>query len=284
MNELLITAWNFIQTISVWDVLDVAIVAFLNYKLLGYVRATNSANVIKGLIIIIAVMWLSRLLHLSTISYLLGGTFELGVIVIIVLFQPEVRNILEQMGGGKIFSFGAHQNASRNVDNAIKQVVLASTELSQSRTGALIVFERDNALDSYIRTGTVIDAEPAADLLENIFFVNTPLHDGAVIIRKGRIAAAACMLPLTSNSNISRQLGMRHRAGIGMSERSDAVVAIVSEETGTISVACEGMLKRHLSPDTLELLLRSELIPRQESGKAARHMIRKNGSKGGERA
>jgi diadenylate cyclase len=251
-------------------VLDIAIVAWLIYWFLGFVRATNTTNVIKGIFLVIAVMWLSKVLNLTVISYLLGGTFEMGVIILIMVFQPEVRHFLEQMGGGKLLSLGARQSASKMVETAVKQVVLACTDLSRSKTGALIVFERGNPLDSYIRTGTVIDAEPAADLLENIFFVNTPLHDGAVIIRKGRITAAACMLPLTSNSNISRQLGMRHRAGIGISERSDAVVVIVSEETGTISVACEGMLKRHLSSETLELLLRGELLSADsgtESGK-----------------
>ena len=261
MNYLL----NFIQTVTVWDILDIAIIAFIIYKVLSFVRKTNSANVVKGIILLIAVMWLSSLMHLSVVSYLLGSTFEIGLLAIIVLFQPEIRRLLEQFGSSSNFKdlFG-RPNKVRNIESAIAQTVLACTDMARSRTGALLVFERDINLDSYSTTGTIVDASPAAELLKNIFYDKAPLHDGAVIVRDGRVAGAACMLPLSSNSNISRDLGMRHRAGIGISERSDAVVAIVSEETGAISVAIDGMLKRGLSPDTLEKLLRNELVPAEE--------------------
>ena len=261
MNYLL----NFIQTVTVWDILDIAIIAFIIYKVLSFVRKTNSANVVKGIILLIAVMWLSSLMHLSVVSYLLGSTFEIGLLALIVLFQPEIRRLLEQFGSSSNFRdlFG-RPNKVRNIESAIAQTVLACTDMASSRTGALLVFERDINLDSYIKTGTIVDASPAAELLKNIFYDKAPLHDGAVIVRDGRVAGAACMLPLSSNTNISRDLGMRHRAGIGISERSDAVVAIVSEETGAISVAIDGMLKRGLSPDTLEKLLRNELMPAEE--------------------
>ena len=150
------------------------------------------------------------------------------------------------------------------VEQAISQTVLACTEMSQTRTGALIVFEREMQLDDMVRSGTVLDAAVSGELLKNIFFVKAPMHDGAVIVRHGRVLGAGCMLPLSKNVNLSRDLGMRHRAGIGMSENSDAVVVIVSEETGSISVAIGGMLKRHLKPETLENLLRNELLPREE--------------------
>ena len=153
--------------------------------------------------------------------------------------------------------------AGSAVEQAIDQTVLACTEMSQTRTGALIVFERENLLDDMVRSGTVLDAAVSSELLKNIFFVKAPMHDGAVIVRDGRVLGAGCMLPLSKNVNLSRDLGMRHRAGIGMSENSDAVVVIVSEETGSISVAIGGMLKRHLKPETLANILRNELLPQE---------------------
>ena len=220
-------------------------------------------NVVKGIALLLVVMGINAWLDLPVVSYLLGGAFEMGVIVIIVLFQPEIRRILEQVGGSLKDIFG-HPVKTQTLENAIDQTVLAFADMSKTRTGALLVFERSTNLESYIKTGTIVDASPAAELLKNLFFDKAPLHDGAVIIRNGRIAGAACMLPLSGNSNISRDLGMRHRAGIGMSERSDAVVAIVSEETGDISVAIEGILKRGLSTDTFERILRMELIPQEQ--------------------
>ncbi|MGM9522072.1 MAG: diadenylate cyclase CdaA [Oscillospiraceae bacterium] len=279
LDDFLNFLFNFIQTVTFWDLLDIAIIAFIIYKVLTFVRKTNSGNVIKGIMLLLAVMWLSSILHLSVVSYLLGGTFELGLLAVIVLFQPELRRLLEQFGSSSNFKdlFGRPIQL-RSIETAITQTVLACADMSRSRTGALLVFERNNNLDSYIKTGTIVDASPAAELLKNLFYDKAPLHDGAVIIRGGRVAGAACMLPLSSNSNISRDLGMRHRAGIGMSERSDAVVAIVSEETGAISVAMDGMLKHGLTPDTLEKLLRNELMP-QESEKTGIFKSKKSKNK-----
>ncbi len=263
LDELAMFIKNFIATIRPSDILDMAIVAFLVYKLISFFSKSNSMNVVKGILILVIVMIITTMMDLPVVSYLLGNTFEMGLIIIIVLFQPELRRILEQVGGSIKDIFG-HPVKTKSIENAITQTVLACSDMSRSRTGALLVFERDINLESYIKTGTIVDASPAAELLKNLFFDKAPLHDGAVIIRDGRIAGAACMLPLSGNANISRDLGMRHRAGIGMSERSDAVVAIVSEETGDISVAMEGIIKRGLSPATFEKLLRQELMPQQE--------------------
>ena len=205
-----VSGWvvRYLLTIRISDILDIAIMAFVLYKIFTLVQSTKAASLVKGLLIFL-----------------------------------ESASTMEQ---------------------AIGQTVLACTEMSQSRTGALIVFEREILLDDMVRSGTVLDAAVSAELLKNIFFVKAPMHDGAVIVRHGRVLGAGCMLPLSKNVNLSRDLGMRHRAGIGMSENSDAVVVIVSEETGSISVAIGGMLKRHLKPETLENLLRNELLPREE--------------------
>lgn len=260
VREVLNIILNFIQTVSLWDILDIAIVAYLIYRIITVVRRTSSGSVIKGIILILAVMWLSSLLNLNVINYLLGQTMKLGLLVLIILFQPELRRFLEQMGSSNLRAIFGKQVKLSNIETGIASTVAACMEMSKKRTGALIVFEREISLFDYIKTGTKLDSLLTADLLKSIFFPKSPLHDGAVIIRNARISAAACMLPMTANSNISRDLGMRHRAGIGISEVSDAVVVIVSEETGSISVAINGMLKRHLAHDTFEKLLRNELI------------------------
>ncbi len=281
VNELLNTLKNVISIIGYEDILDMAIVAFLVYKLITFFSKTNSMNVVKGILILLALMLLTTVVELPVVSFLLGGAFEMGLIVVIVLFQPEIRRILEQMGGSMKDIFGRPVK-TQALENAIDQTVLAYADMSKSRTGALLVFERSTNLESYIKTGTIVDAAPVAELLKNIFYDKAPLHDGAVIIRNGRIAGAACMLPLSGNSNISRDLGMRHRAGIGMSERSDAVVCIVSEETGDISVAIEGVLKRGLSPDTFERLLHMELMPQAQEKRGFLARFRVRSGKAGE--
>jgi diadenylate cyclase len=263
----IIDAFNYIYTAGIPDILDMLIVAFLVYKLIGFIRRTSSSKVAKGVVVILLALWLSGELKLTVINFLLRKTVELGLLALVILFQPELRRVLEKMGSGSFSDLFGREPTAINMDMVITQTVIACTEMSKNRIGALIVFERDNPLDDPIRTGTIIDAGITAELLKNIFFPKAPLHDGAVIIRDGRVAAAGCMLPLSTNANLSRDLGMRHRAGIGMSERSDAVVVIVSEESGSISVAVDGMLKRHLATDTFEKLLRNELIPDSGSGK-----------------
>ena len=251
------------------DVVDIAIMAFLIYKVIMLMRRTNSGAVAKGVLLLLFALGVSTFFHLNTVSYLLQQLMVWGVVALVVIFQPEIRRFLEQMGRtslGKVFT---PEEARNELDSAITQTVDAYTSLSKSKTGALMVFERKNMLDDAIKTGTALDCTVNAELLKNIFWNKAPLHDGAVIVRAGRIVGAGCMLPMSGNVNLSRELGMRHRAGIGASEHTDAVVAIVSEETGSISVAVGGMLKRHLAPGTLERLLRNELLPERENDEAA---------------
>ena len=252
---------KYITFIRVSDVVDILIIAFLIYKAFGLISKTNTMRVAKGIIVLLVLLWLSGLLKLSMINFLLRNTFELGFIALVIIFQPELRRLLEKVGSSRVSAFFGNDFKSLDVENAITQTVIACSDMSDKKTGALIIFARDNQLMEPISTGTIINADVTAELLKNIFFVKAPMHDGAVIIKNGRIVSAGCMLPLSTNNNLSRDLGMRHRAGIGMSEQSDAVVLIVSEETGSISVAVDGMLKRHLSPETVETLLRRELIP-----------------------
>lgn len=257
---------SYLLLIRISDVLDIAIIAFLVYSLLRMVKSTRAENILKGVVAFLLALGLADILQLNAISYIMKNLVQVGILAIIVLFQPEIRQILEKVGSRnikllKVFNDPKQQS---ELETAIDQTVVACKEMSLSKTGVLIVFERDIRLDDMVRSGTTLDAAVSSELLKNIFFVKAPMHDGAVIIRHGRILGAGCMLPLSKNVNLSRDLGMRHRAGIGMSENSDAVVVIVSEETGSISVAIGGMLKRHLMPETLGKLLRNELMPPEE--------------------
>ena len=262
--------WRYLLLTRVTDLLDVALMAFLLYKLLTLLKTTSGANLLKGVLIFLGVLFLSSILHLNGISFILSRMLEWGVLALIILFQLEIRRVLEQVGSQRFqfLNLFSRQDTVSELERTIAQTVLACTEMSRSRTGALIVFEQKMQLDDMVRSGTVLDASVSSELLKNIFFVKAPMHDGAVIIRHGRLLGAGCMLPLSKNVNLSRDLGMRHRAGIGMSENSDAVVIIVSEETGSISVAIGGMLRRHLMPETLENILRNELMPQDESGQS----------------
>ncbi len=257
---------NYLLLIRVSDVLDIAIIAFLVYNLLRMVKSTRAENILRGVVAFLVVLGLADILQLNAISYIMKNLVQVGILAIIVLFQPEIRQILEKVGSRNIKMLRVFNDPKQQseLDTAIDQTVVACSEMSQSKTGVLIVFERNIRLDDMVRSGTTLDAAVSSELLKNIFFVKAPMHDGAVIIRHGRILGAGCMLPLSKNVNLSRDLGMRHRAGIGMSENSDAVVVIVSEETGSISVAIGGMLKRHLKPETLNKLLRNELMPQED--------------------
>ncbi len=257
-----------VTPIGIFDVIDILIMAFIIYKLIMLIRRTSSGAVAKGILVLIVALWASSLLQLNTVNFLLGRVVELGVVALVVIFQPEIRRFLEQMGRTSLGQVFTHAEERNELDGAITQTVEAYASLSKSKTGALMVFERKNMLDDAIKTGTALDCSVSAELLKNIFWNKAPLHDGAVIVRGGRIVGAGCMLPMSGNVNLSRELGMRHRAGIGASEHTDAVVAIVSEETGSISVAVGGMLKRHLAPETLERLLRNELMPEKEQTEA----------------
>ncbi len=262
IRSVLNQALNVLSSIQVTDIIDILIVAFLIYMVFTLIRRSNSTNLARGLLILLVVFVLSEILGLKMMKYLLRRAFELGLIALVVLFQPELRRLFERIGSSLSSGKEAYGDT---MQAAIAQTVLACSEMSSSKTGALIIFERKIQLGDIMSTGTIINADVTAELIKNIFYNKAPLHDGALIVRNGRLAAAGCVLPLTKSNNLSKDLGMRHRAGIGLSEQSDAVVIIVSEETGAISVALEGMLKRHLSASTLEKLLRSELVAESDT-------------------
>ena len=253
-----------VPTIRLMDIVDILVVAFVIYKIILMLQTTSSARIAKSIVIILLLTALTSVLHMYLMNYLLDKILEIGLLALVIMFQPELRRILEKLGSKSFREILSTKQEQRNIDYVISETVKACEIMSRERTGVLIVFERTSSLEDYQKTGIVIDARVSSELLRNIFFTKASLHDGAVIIRNERIAAAGCVLPLTENRNISSDLGTRHRAGIGMSEVSDAVVVIVSEETGTISVAISGMLKRHLAPQTLEKLLLNELAPKEE--------------------
>ncbi len=262
--EILDNLQGYLKLASITDIIDILIVAFLIYKVLTLVRQTNAIQIIKAILILLVLLWVSQLLSLHVLNFLLMNTMQIGFLALIIVFQPELRRLLEQVGRSRFPSLlGRSQAYPTEMDQAIIQTVEACASLSWSRTGALIVFERNVPLTDVIKTGTVMDAQVNSMVLKNIFFPKAPLHDGAVIISGARISGAGCMLPMSANTSLSRDLGMRHRAGVGVSENSDAVSVIVSEETGSISVATGGMLKRHLASETLEILLRNELLPQK---------------------
>lgn len=265
---------NYLSTIGFSDIIDILIVAVIIYKVIDLIRKTSSYNVAKGLFVILIALGLSGVFNLTMINYLLKKVIEIGLIALVIVFQPEIRKLLAKMGSRNFYGFfSARAKNSSELESAITQTVLACAQMSATKTGALIIFERSIRINDIMTTGTIIDAETTAELLKNVFYPKAPLHDGALIIRNSRIAAAGCVLPLTANNNLSKDLGMRHRAGIGASEQSDAVVVIVSEETGAISVAIEGMLKRNLSIDTFEKILRNELVEEENKSNAATDLV-----------
>ena len=273
ITNLLSRAGNYLTTIGISDFIDILIVAFLIYRVIWFVKKSNFVNLAKGLLLILIVLWLSGEFGLIMINYILRRAVELGMIAFVILFQPELRRLLERVGS----SFNRNHNAAGSVMNtAIDQTVQACCDMADSKTGALIAFERKVPLGPVIATGTVINADVNAELIKNLFFNKAPLHDGAVIVRDGRVEAAGCVLPLTQAMNLSKDLGMRHRAGLGLSEQSDAVVIIVWEETGAISVALEGKLKRHLNGEELKKVLTDNLtsVDKQEDAPGILNAIR----------
>ena len=257
--------------LQIADLLDIAILSLVIYKILWMLRKTSSGRVLRGILILLFAMAISSAIPLTATSFLLNKVVQYGILGLVILFQPEIRRFLERMGSSRLgLVFASSKTTAADMEVAIAQTTEAYTDMSRDKVGALMVFERQNLLDDVIKTGTALDCAVSSELLKNIFWNKAPLHDGAVIVRDGRIVGAGCMLPLSGNVNLSRDLGMRHRAGIGMSEHSDAVVVIVSEETGSISAAVGGMLKRHLAPETLERLLRNELLNDvQDEGKVS---------------
>lgn len=261
---------NFIQNIRSmqWsDYLDILVVAFLIYKLLPLIRTPHMMRLTRTVVLLVLVAVATSELHLYTLNWLLSQLLAIGLLAFVVLFQPELRRMLDHLGTMRLSTIFGTTKPVQEIDAMITQTVRACEIMSEEKVGALIVFAREQHLNEYYKTGTQIDALVSEQLLRNIFFHNSPLHDGAVIIKDGRIAFAGCVMPLSKNPNMPKELGTRHHAALGTSEVSDAVVVVVSEETGTISVAVGGMLKRYLAPQTLEKLLQNELNPaeKQES-------------------
>lgn len=243
---------NVFSGIGVTDIIDILIVAFVIYKLLGLIKQTRAEQLLKGVLLLVVATFVSDVLELHTINWLLTGTLAIGAVAILIVFQPELRRALEYMGRSKFVKAPFGQMDKEKGKHIVSQIVKSVENFSKDRTGALIVFEKETSLMDIIETGTVIDAEISEQLIGNIFYEGAPLHDGALIIRRDRAHAAGCVLPLTQDNNISKELGTRHRAGIGITENSDAFVIIVSEETGIISTASEGKLLRFLDIKTVE--------------------------------
>ena len=256
---------KYIYLLRVSDFIDIIIVAIIAYYLINLIRETRAMQLVKGMIFLFAAFFLSQWLKLNTLSYILGGIMQIGAFALIVIFQPELRNLLERMGRFNIANIVSSGTSEEDMRAVIESVSLAAVNMAATKTGALIVMERVTRLVEFINTGTMLDATVSSRLLENIFVPNTPLHDGAVIIRGRKIITAGCLLPLSANQNLSRDLGTRHRAALGLSEATDAVTVVVSEETGTISLAINGSLTRNLSRDTLSKALEKVLIQKQDN-------------------
>ncbi len=247
------------------DVLDIVIVAYLVYKILGFIQETRAQQLVRGLVVLGIVFFLSDFLKLYLLNWLLRNFVTMGLFALIVLFQPELRRGLEQLGRRNIVSGQFRSLDKENAIEVVKEIVAAVDDFSATRTGALIVFERETMLNDIIETGTIVDARISVRLLGNLFYEGSPLHDGAVIIRGDRIHAASCVLPLTEKKNIGRNLGTRHRAGLGVSEMSDALVIVVSEETGVISVAENGNFRRFMDLKSVEKILLGVYMPQEET-------------------
>lgn len=246
-----------LMLIRVTDIIDIAIIAFVIYKLFSLLRNTRAEQVLKGLIFVLFFASIADMLNLNTVSWVMNQFLTVALVFIIVVFQPELRSALERLGRGRsLFSSDKIQRDERSIN----ELVSAMSSLSRQKIGALVVLEREVGLSDIIESGTKLDSDISSELLINIFIPNTPLHDGAVIIRKNTIAAAACYLPLSSSNTIAKELGTRHRAAIGISEKSDCLVVIVSEETGSISVAENGKINRYFDEESLKIRLKNELV------------------------
>lgn len=259
------------KTFTIWDAIDIALVGFVIYKGIQLVRETRAEQLVKGLLLLVIAYNLSLWLNLKAMSFLLVTVVQFGFVAIIVLFQPELRSVLEHMGSSgmdkfRYFGFGGKEEDAYTKE-AIAAVCSAAAMLQKNRIGALILFERNTKLGEIAKTGTMINADVSAELVENIFYPKSPLHDGAMIIRSGRVFAAGCFLPLSQNQEVSRELGTRHRAALGISESADVLVVVVSEETGVISLVERGIIKRNLTTDTLRIALEKGLLSETASKK-----------------
>lgn len=273
MERMIYDMKGIFNSIAISDFLDIIVVAYLLYQAIRLARETRAMQLLKGLFVLAAVYVVAMVAQMRSLQFLLTNLFQYGVLAMLILFQPELRRSLEQMGRTRLsrFSlFGSNEQPDANNQKwrtAIDAIGEASVYLSKRRIGALMVLERQTMLGEIIATGTVIDAAPSAEILGNIFFPNSPLHDGALVIRNGRLEAAGCFLPLSDNFTISKEMGTRHRAALGMSENSDAVVVVVSEETGIITVAQNGKLRRGFTSEQLvEELSRTFIVEKDDKG------------------
>lgn len=255
---------DLLSEIRITYIVDILIIAFVFYKVLGFIKETRAEQLVKGFLIILIVSKLSEWAKLYAVNYILQSTFTIGLIALVILFQPELRKALEHLGRSQIFLMTNRKNTLDDLNKAINEIVDAAGVMSRKKIGALIVIERTTGINDIIETGTMIDAQISADLLMNIFYPKSPLHDGAVVIKNNRLMAAGCLLPLSANKYISKELGTRHRAAMGMTESSDAMIVIVSEETGHISMAVEGKLQRFLDTKTLKELMITTLSQEKE--------------------
>jgi len=254
----------FFKTVQLSDIVDIIIVAVIIYQIIKHFRNTRAAQLLKGIAIILVITYISEWLNLNMISFILESTMQVGFIALVIIFQPELRRGLEHMGRSKFGRWFTVEKADKM--DVANEVSKAAENLSRSRTGALIVFERDTVLDDLLTGGTFMGARLSSELIENIFVPNTPLHDGAVVVRDGKIHRASCVLPLSGNKDLSSEMGTRHRAALGISEQSDCVCLVVSEETGKISVASRGNMMRNLSVNTLYEYLTKALAPKDDMG------------------
>lgn len=255
-----------IQNIRIIDIFDIAIVAYVFYKLLMLMRETRAEQLIKGIIVLLVASKLSEWAKLYMIHFILSNTLTLGLVALIIVFQPELRRALEYIGRSKVFSKSISEIIAQEAVAVIDEIVLAIAHLSKHKVGALIVLEREIGLNDIIQTGTELDSKVVSELIVNIFTPKAPLHDGAIVIRKDRLMAAGCLLPLTSNTDVNKELGTRHRAAMGMIENSDAIVIAVSEETGIISVAIDGRLRRYLDVASTGNILKEAMIENYNRG------------------
>jgi len=248
--------------LKMWNTyVDIGIIAIIIYKAMNLIRETRAEQLIKGIAMLLIATKLSEVLGLHTVYWLLKNAMTVGVIAILIIFQPELRRALEHIGRGRFFIKG--ELLEHEIDSMLDEVCVAVAQLSKSKTGAIIVIEQETGLNEYIETGTKLDSVVNNEILINLFVPNTPLHDGAVIIRRNRIAAAGCFLPLTQSQNLSKELGTRHRAAIGITEISDSMVIIVSEETGVISFAKMGRLSRYLDTKSLREIIKNSIKARE---------------------
>ena len=263
--------WNIIRSITIIDIIDIAIVAFVFYYVYKFIRERRAGKLAAGILILLLVLLLSDVLKMHAMQFLMQNVFQVGVIAVIIVFQPELRSALEKVGAEPFKSLRSIGESKAGESSQTIAMITSLTEavcdMSLDKTGALIVIERTTKLGDIIKSGTIINANPTAFLIRNIFFNKAPLHDGAMVIRDNRLYAAGCFLPLSTNGDIIKDLGTRHRAAIGMSENSDAVIVVVSEETGTISIALEGQLKRNFSYNTLKSELVSLLVTENQPQK-----------------